>query len=160
MPCLILGRSQQPLGGSASGVWDLQRACSLPCYRKLDGTTQVQQRPPSPIVEELWGIDLEELRTWLPPNSPEEDLSGWAGSSEEERRGARDLAGFFQSTQEVDKFVDALRSTTALSRTIRPKARVKHESYPNTRPCPTASRSLSRLSPHFPDQPRGCVVIR
>ena len=61
---------------------------------------------------------MEELRTWLPPNSHEEDLSGWAGSPEEERRGARDLAGFFQSTQEVDKFVDALRSATALSRTI------------------------------------------
>ena len=62
----------------------------------------------------LLGIDLEELRTWVPENSREEDLSGWAGNSEEEIRGARGLVGSFQSTQEVDKFVDALRSATAL----------------------------------------------
>ncbi len=63
------------------------------------------------------GIGLEELRTWLPPNAREEDVSGWPGSSEEEKRGALGLLGFFQSTDEVDKFVDALRSTTAPSRT-------------------------------------------
>ena len=68
-------------------------------------------------LKDLLGIDFEELRTWLPPNSREEDLSGWAGSSEEERRGARGLVGFFQSTAQVDKFVDALRSATARPRT-------------------------------------------
>ena len=62
----------------------------------------------------ILGIDFEELRTWLPSNSREEDLSRWAGSSEEERRGARGLVGSFQSTQEVDNFVDALRSAIAL----------------------------------------------
>ena len=61
----------------------------------------------------ILGIDFEELRTWLPPNSLEKDLSGWAGSSEEERRGARGLVGTFRSAQEVDRFVDALRSAIA-----------------------------------------------
>ena len=59
------------------------------------------------------GIDLEDLRSWLPSNARDEDVSGWAGSSEEERRGARGLVGCFQSTQEVGKFVDALRSAIA-----------------------------------------------
>ena len=58
------------------------------------------------------GIDFDELRTWLPANSREQDLSGWSGSSDEERRGARGLVGTFQTTEEVDKFVDALRSAT------------------------------------------------
>ena len=63
------------------------------------------------------GIDLEKLRTWLPPDPHEEDVSGWPGSSEEERRGARGLRGFFQSPEDVDRFVDGLRSATALSHT-------------------------------------------
>ncbi len=62
--------------------------------------------------EGILGIDFEELQAWLPADSREEDLSGWVGSSEEERRGARGLVGTFQSTLEVDKFVDALRSAT------------------------------------------------
>ena len=62
----------------------------------------------------LLGIDFEELRTWLPTNSLEQDLSGWAGSSEEERRGAQGLVGTFQSIEEVDKFVDAVRKASAL----------------------------------------------
>ena len=63
--------------------------------------------------EGLLGIDFEELRTWLPANSREEDLSGWAGSSEEERRGARGLRGSFNSLEEVSRFVDALRNASA-----------------------------------------------
>ena len=39
----------------------------------------------------------------------EEDLAGWTGSSEEERRGERGLVGSFQSDEELDKFVDTLR---------------------------------------------------
>ena len=62
--------------------------------------------------ERLLRIDFDELRTWLPENSHERDLSGWAGSSEEERRGARGLAGTFQSIAQVDRFVDALRNAT------------------------------------------------
>ena len=60
------------------------------------------------------GIDFDELRTWLPASARERDLSGWAGSSAEERRGARGLVGTFQTTDEVDRFVDALRSATGL----------------------------------------------
>ena len=63
------------------------------------------------------GIDFETLRTWLPPDSHEIDLSRWPGSSEDEKRGARGLRGFFQDSEQVAKFVDALRSLTALSRT-------------------------------------------
>ena len=65
-------------------------------------------------LKDHFGIDFDDLQTWLPPNSREEDLSGWAGSSEEEKGGARGLVGSFQSTQEVDNFVDALRSATAV----------------------------------------------
>ena len=61
----------------------------------------------------LLDIDFDELQTWLPANAREEDLSGWSGGSEEERRGARGLVGSFQSTQDVGKFVGALRSATA-----------------------------------------------
>ena len=64
-------------------------------------------------LKDHFGIDFEELQTWLPPNSREEDLSGWAGSTEEEKGGAHGLAGFFQNTEEVDRFVVALRSATA-----------------------------------------------
>lgn len=68
-------------------------------------------------LKDQLGIDFETLRTWLPPNSHEVDLKGWAGSSKYDKRGTRGLRGFFQSTEEVDKFVDALRSATNLPRT-------------------------------------------
>ena len=67
-------------------------------------------------LKDNWGIDLEDLRKWLPSISDEEDVSGWVGSSENERRGAIGLSGFFQSTDEVDKFADALRSAVTQSR--------------------------------------------
>ena len=63
-------------------------------------------------LEDQLGTDLETLRTWLPPNSHEQDLRGWAGSTEDERSGARGLEGSFRSPDEVDKFVVALRSAT------------------------------------------------
>ena len=68
-------------------------------------------------LEDQLGIDFETLRTWLPPNSSEQDLSGWAGSSKYDKRGTRGLVGFFQSTEEVDKFVNALKSATVQSHT-------------------------------------------
>ena len=67
-------------------------------------------------LKDQLGTDFETLRTWLPSNADEVDLSGWAGSSEEERREARGLEASFQSTDEVDKFVAALRSATTPSR--------------------------------------------
>ena len=53
-------------------------------------------------LKDHFRIDFEELQTWLSPISREEDLSGWAGSSDEEKGGARGLAGFLQNTKEVD----------------------------------------------------------
>ena len=67
-------------------------------------------------LKDNWGIGLEDLRTWLPSTSDEEDVSGWIASAEDERRDARGLSGFFQSIDEVDKFVDSLRSAIAQSR--------------------------------------------
>ena len=66
-------------------------------------------------LNEQLGIDFETLRMWLPPISNEADLSGWSGSSKYDKRGTRGLVGFFQSTEEVDKFVNALRSATVQS---------------------------------------------
>ena len=63
------------------------------------------------------GIDLEELRSWLPENSQERDVRGWPGSSKEEKRVACGLRGFFQSDTEVDKLVDEFRKATTPSRT-------------------------------------------
>lgn len=65
----------------------------------------------------LLGIDFETLQTWLPPNSYEWDLKGWAGSAKYDKDGTRGIVGFFQSTEEVDKFVNALRSATNVSPT-------------------------------------------
>ena len=77
----------------------------------------LRYRVHSDRLKDLLGIDFQELRTWLPPDSREEDLSGWVGSSEEERKGARGLVGFLQSTEQVDKFADALRRAAAQPRT-------------------------------------------
>ena len=66
-------------------------------------------------LKDLMGIEFETLQTWLPPNSYEHDLSGWAGSSKYDKRGTRGFVGFFRSTEEVDKFVNALRSATNLT---------------------------------------------
>ena len=62
------------------------------------------------------GTDLETLKTWLPTNSRKVSLSGWPGSSEDEKREAHGLEGSFQNTDEVGKFVAALR-TAITSRT-------------------------------------------
>ena len=68
-------------------------------------------------LKDLMGIDPETLRTWLPPNSNEQDLRGWAGSAKYDKGGTRGFVGYFQSTDEVDKFVNALRSATVQSHT-------------------------------------------
>ena len=43
-------------------------------------------------------------------NSRELKLSGWSGSSEEEKRNAVGFNGAFQNEGEVDKFLDGLKS--------------------------------------------------
>lgn len=67
--------------------------------------------------KDLLGIDFETLRTWLPPDSYEWDLKGWAGSAKYDKGGTRGIVGFFQSTEQVDNFVNALKSVTNLPRT-------------------------------------------
>ena len=68
-------------------------------------------------LKDHFGIDLEELQSWLPENSDNKDVTAWPGSSPAEREGAHGLGGFFQSDSEVDKFIDELRKATARSRT-------------------------------------------
>ena len=67
------------------------------------------------LIDQL-GTDFETLQTWLPSNAYEVDLRGWAGSSETERQGARGLWATFQSADEIDTFVAALRSAIVAPR--------------------------------------------
>lgn len=67
-------------------------------------------------LKEHLEIDLETLRTWVPKAS-DADVSGWAGSSADERKSAVGLGGYLQSQEEVDNFVDPLRNAIVQSRT-------------------------------------------
>ena len=67
--------------------------------------------------QELLGVDASQLKSWLPPGTFDEDVKKWAGSSEEEKEGAQGLKGCFGSTEDVDRFVDALKNAVTLSRT-------------------------------------------
>ena len=69
-------------------------------------------------LKDQMGIEFETLRAWLPQHSKEVDLSGWAGSAKYDKGGTRGFVGYFQSTEEVDKFVSALRNATVLSHTV------------------------------------------
>ena len=60
-------------------------------------------------MENQWGVDKERVQEWLPSNSRELKLSGWSGSSEEEKRNAVGFNGAFQNEGEVDKFIDGLK---------------------------------------------------
>ena len=59
---------------------------------------------------EYMGVNKEQLQEWLPQNTQETSVTGWAGSSPEERESAEGLAGSFQSLEEVDRFLEGLRS--------------------------------------------------
>ena len=63
------------------------------------------------------GVEIEKLRTWLPSNSKEEDLSGWPGSSEDERSGAPGFSGYFNRAEEIDRVLAGLRDAAVQSRT-------------------------------------------
>ena len=67
-------------------------------------------------LENKFGIGLDVLRTWLPTNSIEWNVSSWRHSSQEEQQGAVGLDGSFQSVDEVDKFVQELRGAIENSR--------------------------------------------
>lgn len=69
-------------------------------------------------LNEHCGVGLDRLKTWLPATSEETDeVRGWHGSSEYEKRCAVGLTGYLQSQEEIDNFVAPLRKAIAQSRT-------------------------------------------
>ena len=60
--------------------------------------------------EKHMGVGIDELRGWLPENAEEDrNINTWAGSSAEERKSATGFRGFFQTEEEVDKFLSGLK---------------------------------------------------
>ena len=60
--------------------------------------------------QEHMGVEIDELRDWLPDNTAEDqDVRTWAGSSAEERESATGFRGYFRSELEVDKFLTCLK---------------------------------------------------
>ena len=55
-------------------------------------------------------VSKEQLREWLPDNTEKRDVNHWAGSSPEERESAEGLGGYFQSVEEVEKFLAGLKN--------------------------------------------------
>ena len=53
---------------------------------------------------------MADLRASLPANAVQCDVSGWSGSSPEERESALGFEGRFHTVNEVDRFVENLRS--------------------------------------------------
>lgn len=60
--------------------------------------------------ERIMNVGLEDLRASLPGNAVQCDVSGWSGSSPEERESALGIQGHFHTVDEVDFFVEKLRS--------------------------------------------------
>ncbi len=56
-------------------------------------------------------VDLEELEAWLPQSERTYNVRDWSGSSPDERQTALGLKGSFQNVEEVDKFLNGLRSS-------------------------------------------------
>ena len=56
------------------------------------------------------GVNLEELKEWLPGSTQTSGVTRWSGSSPEERANALGLTGSFQSVEEVETFLAGLRS--------------------------------------------------
>ena len=54
-------------------------------------------------------VSMEQLREWLPENTREADVTGWVGSSQDERESAVGLSGSFQDTDAVETFLAGLR---------------------------------------------------
>lgn len=69
-------------------------------------------------LEKLWGVNRETVQSWLPSNLKEVSLTGWSGSSEEEKRNAAGFFGAFQNEDEVDKFLTGLKAASQASTTI------------------------------------------
>lgn len=60
--------------------------------------------------ERIMNVGMEELRASLPENAIQCDVSGWSGSSPEEKESALGFEGLFHTVDEVDRFVEKLRS--------------------------------------------------
>ena len=58
--------------------------------------------------EQYMGVEMEDLRSWLPENTTDSYVRGWSGSSPEERESAEGLEGLFHRIEEVDEFVGKL----------------------------------------------------
>ena len=68
-------------------------------------------------LKNQWDVDMETVKEWLPSNSRRLSLTGWAGSSEEEKRNAEGFNGAFQNGDEVDRFLHGLRTAFEASTT-------------------------------------------
>ena len=69
-------------------------------------------------LKEHLGIQLDQLKTWVPATSREtETIRKWSGSSEDERNCAIGLEGYLQSKKEVEKFATEFRNAIVQSRT-------------------------------------------
>ena len=60
--------------------------------------------------ERILNVGVEDLRASLPGNAVKCDVSGWSGSSPDERESALGMEGHFHTVEEVDRFVEKLRS--------------------------------------------------
>ena len=60
--------------------------------------------------ERVMNVGLGDPRASLPENAVQCDVSGWSGSSPEERESALGIEGHFRTVDEVDAFVKELRS--------------------------------------------------
>ena len=60
---------------------------------------------------EFLELSREQLLEWLPENTKRQGVTRWVGSSPEERQNAIGLGGTFQSVDEVDKFLNGLKSS-------------------------------------------------
>ena len=63
--------------------------------------------------ERHMNVPMDDLRSWLPPNTVECHVRGWSGSSPQERQSAEGLQGLFHSTEEVDAFLARLSAVLA-----------------------------------------------
>ena len=60
--------------------------------------------------ERIMNVGMEDLMASLPENAIQCDVSGWSGSSLEEKESALGIEGHFHTVQEVDRFVEMLRT--------------------------------------------------
>ena len=79
-----------------------------------DAADGVEFPVPASRFQKHMEVDIDELRGWLPENAEEhQDVKTWAGSSAVERKSATGFRGYFQSEEEIDKFLTGLESRAA-----------------------------------------------